>query len=215
LTEFAKFPLWLEFTGLPEFISKKAKPVGWVLFKKLIELDCYYNSIPDVFEISVSELSQRTGIESSMIPKLIEKLNKLKYIGYFLPDNEDEKGMFKIIQPIKTPIKPEEIDLKANPQLKIIFQGKLRYYHLDTEQDKVDYKNKKLSRIVDLYMTHFGGKINTFILDELIIINNKFPLRLIEQIFAIAVKNEIFNLRWIVQQLYKEMKKCQKQKVKI
>ena len=215
MTEFAKFPLWLEFTGLPEFVTKKAKPIGWVLLKKLIELDCFYNTDPDVFEISIAELSQRTGINSTQIPKLIEKLHKLKYIGYFLPDNEFEKAMFKINQPIKTPLKPEEIDFKSNPQLKMIFQGKLRYYHLDSEQSKIDYKNKKLNRIVDLYMSHFGGKINTFILDELVIIDNKFPLRLVEQVFAIAIKNEVYNLRWIIQQLYREMKKWQKQKSKV
>ena len=106
----AIFPLWLEYSGLPAHLNKKPRGAAvWLVFKKIVELDCEQNVNPDVVEITISELGQRTGLEPAIVERAIKKLKKEKVLGCFLPDSPEETALLKINVPLKCPVSVEHI----------------------------------------------------------------------------------------------------------
>lgn len=208
----ASSPLWLEYSGLPALLLQTTKSVaGWLLYKKIVELDCGKNSFPGMVEVSLEEISERTGIVPGTSRKLLEILRKKKLITLFLPDNDEEEVLIRLICPQPTPISAETL-CEERPDL---FPGpveKMRYARETmalTEEGSCndDSSSAVLQEIVDMYFDTVGMKMNVFILDELRIIAEKFPIDSVRAMFRRARQNEIHSLHWIVSELIKQRKK--------
>jgi len=202
-------PLWLELSGLPALLSKKTKgSAGWLLFKKISELDCERNTAPGTVEIPLGELENRTGISSDAARKVALSLRKLKILASFLPDNDEEAALFRIITPLITPISAEEIR-NANPRL---FEQGLEYFRyvddcVAISENEISADNTDLKEVVDLYFDGIGLKMNAFILDELRMLPQRFSMPEVRNVFRRARKNEIRSLHWVIQELVRSRTK--------
>lgn len=198
---YARFPLWLEFSGLPEFLNRKAGKLGWAVFKKIVELDCDRNAEPGTVELSLSDLAPRLGVKSEEIRRTVEKIRKAKALRLFLPENDEETALFEVRQPLPCPIPPDEV-LRRRPHPGLGESASLRYSKpssaAKTENPKV------VEEIVDRYFSTIGLKMNSFILDELRVIAGRFSQEQLRRAFDRAEKLEIRSLRWVVRELYKE-----------
>lgn len=204
-------PLWLEFSGLPALLAEKTRgPVGWLMFKKIIELDCERNSAPGTVEISLEELELRSGAAASKLRKAAPALRKLKLLAFFLPDNDEEAALFRVVTPLETPVSPEQIRA-AEPHL--FEEAELYFRYFDdcaaADQDELPVDDNDLKKVVDLYFDVVGLKMNVFILDELRMLPQKFTMDEIRAGFSRARKNEIRSLRWVIQDLVRRRKKTE------
>jgi DNA replication protein DnaD len=193
----AEFPLWLEYSGLPNYVSSKVRKDAWCVFKKIVELDCAVNIEPGVVEISIDDLSLRTGIQPEMLVKCLEKLKKKKLVACFVPDNTEEKALFRVVFPMETPLSPEEIKEKWPD---IFPPGKDFFRYLDQNQIGAE-DDEILHEVVDAYFNTLGLKMNLFILDELRLMRQRFELSDIKKAFKSANKNNAKSLRWVIRQL--------------
>lgn len=203
-------PLWLEFSGLPRLLTEKCRgSAGWLLFKKIVELDCERNSAPGTVEISLEELEERCGLPPDKARKAAAVLRKQKMLAFFLPDNDEESGLFRVVTPLETPVAPDALR-QSHPHLFEHAEVRFRYVDDcvgDEETDAAPYSDPNLKTIVDLYFDVVGLKMNVFILDELRMLPQKFSMTEIQSAFSRARKNEIRSLRWVIQELVRRKKK--------
>ncbi len=199
---------WLELSGLPAEMNDRVRQHSWVVFKKIVELDCKRNRRPEAVEISLGELGSRCGLDPERVGKIAEALSKKKYLACFIPDNEDESGLFQVRVPIRTPRSAEEVALAAtDPQLRD--PATFRYA---TADDAEAPDESKVQHIVDLYLNSLSQKMNSFIVDEIEIIAQRFPLGTVEKMMRRASKLEIRSIGWVTRELIREAKKTSKKK---
>ena len=204
-------PYWLEYSGLPQFLAEKSRGgPAWLVFKKIVELDCERNSAPGTVEISVQELEIRTGLSSEKLRKAAPLLRKLKLIAFFLPDNDEEAALFRVVTPLATPRSAEEI---RKTHTHVFAQGGEYFRYIDdcieAADDALPASDPDLKAVVDLYFDVVGLKMNVFILDELRMLPQKFSMQEIRSAFSRARKNEIRSLRWVIQELVRRRKKTE------
>lgn len=196
---------WLELSGLPaELNSIRAN--AWTVFKKIIELDCRRNRVPDAVECSLGELGERCGLEPEKVARIIEALRRKKHVGCFLPDNPDEPGLFKIQIPVKTPRSAEEVALHASdPHLR----DPTAYRYL-TKPAQSSPDVEKVQKIIDLYLNSLSQKMNSFIVDEIEILSRRFPLEAIELAIRRAARHEIRSIGWVAKELIRDSSRPKK-----
>ena len=200
---------WIEWSGLPMALNQ-ARSGAWPVFKKLLELDCRAHQSPGTVEISLKELGERCGTPPEAVAKIIEVLRKKKYLRYFLPDNEEEAGLFEIRFPLKTPIPYEEVArLVTDPHLR-----DASTYRYATEPQAVELDEKKVQEVVDLYFNHLSQKMNAFILEQIEIAARRFPLDQIRHTIERAARHELRNMGWVLKELIRDHAKTEKEKKK-
>ncbi len=202
-------PMWLEYSGLPEHLNAKIKGgAGWIFFKKIVELDCDRNSAPGTVEISLSELQKRCGVAPNQARRAAAALRKMNLMACFLPDNDDEAALFRLVTPLQTP-RPPELIRKEDPHLFEHAGDFLRYYDdcLHNQKDDLPTNDPALKETVDLYFDAISLKMNVFILDELRMLPQRFEMQEVRSVFRQARKNEIRSLHWIMQELVRRRKK--------
>jgi hypothetical protein len=196
-----KAPLWLEFSGLPQLLAEKVRGgIGWALFKKIVELDCEANPEPGTVEITLAELSARCGASPATAHKALLAMRRLKLVACFLPESEEEVALLRVRAPLQTPLSIDRIKA-AHPRLFLDTPQYFRYvdeYQPEPEDSAAD---PDLQEIVDLYFNTVGVKMNAFILDELRLIRNRFPIDQVRRTFRRAIQNEIHSLHWVVKEL--------------
>ena len=104
------YPRWIEFSGLPKHLNDTCGKQSWSVFRKLIELDCFYNSqAGQEYNISKKVLTAVTGLTSGVLEGCLKKMAAEKYICY----SEQNKTTYfiSIIIPLHTPIHLEDIDI--------------------------------------------------------------------------------------------------------
>ncbi len=100
----SRFPRWIEYSGLPAFLSRKYGVATWLVMKKIIELDCLENETAGVFfEFRIDELHEITGLTRQTLHKVLSTLKKDGYIDYLTVKGKNSITKFKIITPLKTP----------------------------------------------------------------------------------------------------------------
>lgn len=190
---------WIELSGLPAELNAM-RAGAWPVFKELMELDCRRNRTPDAVEISLGELAARCGLEWDKLAKLLEALRKKKLLGCFVPDNPDEPGLFQIRVPIQTPKSPEEVSrVTSDPHLRD--PTSYRYTRAETEKAPDE---KKVQRIIDLYLNTLSQKVNSFIVDEIEMLAQRFPIEAIESTIERAARHEIRSLGWVAKELIRD-----------
>ena len=202
----AEFPLWLELCGLPQYVYEKVRKDAWIIFKKVVELDCFANIDPGIIEISLNELANRTGLPGETVGKCLLALKKKKLISCFIPDNAEEKALIRVALPLPTPIAPK--DLKK--QRTDIFPPGKDFFRYADQRTPIPQDDATLSEIVDLYYNSIGLKMNFFILDELRLMRQRFELSDIKKTFETARQIGGKNLNWVMRQLLAGSKKDDK-----
>ncbi|HBF35050.1 TPA: hypothetical protein DDW35_10870 [Candidatus Sumerlaeota bacterium] len=206
----ATSPLWLQHSGLPQWLNDEVHKNAWLVFKTVVEIDCLRNAKPDSIEIPPSEIAKFCGLEPKSVMRILEGLRKKKCLALFLPDHPDETALIEIKTPLPTPRLITEVldEFPFNCQES---GTQYRYAIVDTVPEKVISAGKReLQRVVDLYLNTIGFKMNTFILDELRLLCQRFEPEDVEKAFTRAAKNDIRSLGWVAKELYRVNKKRSK-----
>lgn len=192
------FPAWLLYSGLPARLNAKARIGAWAVFKEIVELDCERHAHPGAVEISVAELSERTGLAPATLRRTLDGLRRAKALLVFLPESDDEPALFQVRVPLETPLSLAEVAAKR-PELRLLEPGANdRYARVDEE---VDPEDPAIRSVVDLYFNLFSLRMNSFILDELIFIARRFPRAEIERVFRQAAHLNRPTLGWAAREL--------------
>jgi hypothetical protein len=205
----AQFPLWLEFSGMPQAAAERTKgAAGWLVFRKVVELDIARNrSGPGTVEISLEHLAARIGIECAPVRKALGGLRKAALLSFFLPESDEEEALFRVKQPLPLVLSADEIVNRAAAQHESLPRP---WRYLDdpcAEAPEFSENDPILHEIVDLYFNAVGLKMNAFVLDELRLIRERYPTDEIRRSFRRAQKNEIRSLNWVVRELARAAKK--------
>ncbi|NQU42056.1 hypothetical protein HQ520_02140 [bacterium] len=200
-------PLWLQRSGLPEFLNSQVNRTAWLVFKTVVELDCARNARPGTVEITPFELASMCGLDAQTTVRTLEGLRRKKYLALFLPEHPEETALVEVKVPLPSPRPVEEIR-EEFPFNRLEPGVRFRYAAeagSPAEEEHREWAGGKrdLERVIDLYLNTVGFKINTFILDELRLICQRFEPSEVEKVFSRAEKNDIRSLGWIVKELYR------------
>lgn len=196
---------WLEWSGLPTCLNK-ARSGGWVVFKKLIELDCRAHRHPGAVEVSLEELGERCGLTPDVVERVLKALQRKKYVRIFIPDNPEERGLFEIRTPISTPIPPKEIaERTSDPSLRDPTQYR---YAFETDEAPIDVN--KVQQVVDHYLNYMSQKMNGFILEQIEIAARRFPLESILGTIERGARHDVRAMGWVLKQLIRDHAKKKK-----
>lgn len=201
----ARSPLWLQYSGLPEWLNQKVSRSAWTVFKTVVELDCARNSKPATVEVTVAQLARLCGLDAPVVARTLEGLRKKKCLALFLPEHPEEEALVEVKTPLPLPRPLEEIRAEF-PFNRLDRKVRLRYGQEEgrEEGDRESRPAPALQRVLDLYFNQVGFKMNSFILDELRLVAQRFPLEAVEKTFARAAKHDIRSLGWVVRELYRE-----------
>lgn len=115
----SRFPMWLEFSGLPSLLNKKFGPYAWPVFKKLVELDFEHGKPQNrLIKYKKSEIAERVGYDIKTIENI---MGLFEDTGYITLVSEGDESFFSISSPISTPKIVFDIDyfkggIKGAPQ---------------------------------------------------------------------------------------------------
>lgn len=195
--QWIKFPRWIDFSGLPQAIVEQYGLSGWIVFRKIIEIDCDLNLTPDWFNIDLNDLAQLTGLDHSTV---VETLSALEENNRILRLETDlQVQTVKITTPLEVPLEENEIKAKLVQDKYKIGHFVLRYY-----QD-INYM-EPVEQVVYLYQMIFGPKFNPRIAQDLEEIANFYDMAVIYDIFNQAYEKKIKSLSWVKSHLDKYMK---------
>ncbi len=193
---------WLELSGLPEQLNA-VRANGWLVFKTIVELDCRLNRQPDAVEISLDELGARCGLDWEKTAKVVLALQKKKYLACFVPDNPDEEGLFQVRVPVRTPRSADEVAMTAtDPYLRDATT--FRYVAKPVESSE---QTEKVQKVLDLYLNQLSQKVNSFIVDQVEVIAQRFPIEAIERTIERAARHEIRSIGWVAKELIRDAAK--------
>ncbi|MBD3265301.1 hypothetical protein GF373_01415 [bacterium] len=183
-----RFPRWLEMSGLPGLFAEQYGTEAWLLFRKLVEIDCDQNLTPHWFSFSLTELAEQTGVEIEQADTIMENLKQDRRIERRDDDYEIQEA--KITTPVRVVRSEKEIrERLAGEQVKSS-QHILRY-HDNTE----DYS--KVETVVYLYQMLFGPRFSPKIAQDLEELANTYDMAIIQQVFGEAFNRNIKTFAWI------------------
>jgi hypothetical protein len=164
-----------------------------------VELDCAHNRHPDAVEISLHQLGEWMGLDGPATRKTVLAIRKLQLLACFLPESDEEEALLKVRTPLETPLSITQIQ-EFHPHL----FGPHTYFryvsaHPELEKSAEDSSSPPaLQEVIDLYFDAIGLKMNSFVLDELRLLCQKFEISEIRGAFHRSKKQEIRNLAYVV-----------------
>ncbi len=191
------FPRWLEESGLPERMAEEIGPQSWLLFRKLVELDCDANLTPQWFAIGLVDLVRWTGISRPRIEFLLAQMEEKEWIER--ADINFESQTCRIVTPLKVPL--DENTIRSALSGFHGFGGHfiLRYYQNIAAMNAVE-------NVIYLYQMLFGAKFSPRIVEDLEDIANTYDMGVIYDIFSEAYTKKVKSLAWIKSHLTSEEK---------
>lgn len=201
--------LWLDYSGLPALLNGY-RTHAWPVFRLIVEMDCRANRDPDAVEISLGELAERTGLDWEKVAKIVETLQKKKVLAAFLPDNPDEDGLFQVRVPVQTPRSAEEVARQTRDPL---LRDPTAYRYVRAGENP-EHHRSKVERIIDLYLNKLSHKLNSFIVDEIDILAQRFPIEAIEQTIDRAANHDIRSIGWVGRELIRDASKSKQDRLK-
>ena len=198
----------MELSGLPLLVREKTKnAAGWAVFRKIVELDCeQHPSAPGTVEVTVAELAARAGVLPEEARKVFLPLRKMKVLKCFVPDDDEDTALFEIYCPLPVPLSRREMEDLITRKTSRSGPPVLRYWD-ELTNDRNDMVDPLLQEVVDLYLNTCGTRINMFVVDELRLMRQKYPMEAVRKAFNRARQNEIHSLAWIAGQLSRTGKK--------
>jgi hypothetical protein len=191
------FPRWLEESGLPERMAEEIGPESWLLFRKLVELDCDANLTPQWFAIGLSDLVRWTGISRPRIELLLRYLEEMEWIERI--DADFESQTCRIVTPLKVPLEENTIRSALAGFHGCGGRFILRYYQNTASLNAVE-------NVIYLYQMLFGARFSPRIVEDLEDIANTYDMGVIYDIFAEAYAKKAKSLAWIKSHLASEVK---------
>ncbi len=190
----SRFPRWIEASGLPTTIRAKLGIECWVVFRKLVSLDCDKNLTPDWFVFECSTVSKETGLTEREVSS---NLNQLEQEGFIeRRDTADRVQQARIQSPL-----PYIDDLDDIRELITGGQGgrfALRY------AEPID-QLEKAQRVVFLYQMVFGPRFTPRIVEDLEEISNCYDMALIYDVFSEAHRRSTKQFGWVKSKLNKSI----------
>ena len=182
------YPSWLEESGLPGLFAETLGLEAWVLFRKLVELDCERNITPDWFSCSHETLARWTGISLHDLPARLEQLERGGWIERSAVDEFVEN--VRILTPF--PYSIDEAKIRSRLAGRGTSTGRflLRYLVDPIELNQVE-------KVVYLYQMIFGLRFTPRIAEDLEEIANTYDMGLIYSVFSEAYMKKIKTLAWI------------------
>ncbi len=105
----AASPLWLAYSGLPEWLNQQVNRSAWLVFKTVVELDCARNARPATVEVTPVELAAWCGLEAEAVMRTLEGLRRKKCVALFLPEHPEEMALIEVKVPLPTPRSSTEV----------------------------------------------------------------------------------------------------------
>lgn len=199
-----RFPRWLELSGLPVYLAEQAKgPAAWLLFRKLVELDCERNArAGGSVDASLASLHAVTGLSPDQVRKTVKKLRKAGLVRCFLPDNDEEDGLFQIIAPVPTPVPWQDVRA-THPDLGELDASAFRYATApeNAPPGGDEAPDDVMRAVVDLYLDNISMKLNAITAEELGLIARRYDLGLVRKVFARAKAKEVRTLGWVLREI--------------
>ncbi len=190
---------WLEWSGLPEELNR-LHGHAWVVFKKIVELDCQVSRRPGTIEIPVANLAVRCGLDAARTVQVVELLRREKYLRCFLPTEYDESALIEIRLPVKTPRTADEVAHDCpDPHLKN--PGMFRYADVEPEDGDDEML---VQQVIDLYMDRISSKMNCFILEQIEMTASRFPMHKIRYHVERAANHNIREFGWVMKELIRD-----------
>ncbi len=104
------YPRWIEFSDLPRHLNNLCGKHAWSIFRKLIELDCFYNSdAGQEYSTGKNDLSSVTGLTKGVLERCLSKMCSEKYIKF--SGKNKNHYLISIAIPLITPISLKDIDI--------------------------------------------------------------------------------------------------------
>ncbi len=194
--------LWLEWSGLPAALNA-VRANGWLVFRKLVELDCAAHRRPEPVEVTLSELAERCGLEADAAARVIEALRKKKYLRCYLPEHPDEPALIEIRTPLPTPLQPAEVARRI-PLPTLRDPAFYRYARAEAEPAADE---RRVQDAVDLYLNHLSQKMNPSILEQIEIAARRFPEEALRLAIERAARHEIRSMGWVLKELIRDHEK--------
>lgn len=189
-------PRWLEESGLPEELNQKAGPLGWSVFKKLLEIDCERNVFPGWVAVTMAELSRWCGIDEETARITVEKLIESERIRYRPLSETADSDEYSIATPLETPLDDKEIRERLKARGWSVKPLRFRYGAPGEVEDAFQYTQ-------NLYHEVFGARMNPNIASDLREIAENFELYRIREVFEAAKRERVKSLSWVLTQLYR------------
>lgn len=107
---FDTIPRWLAYSGLPKKLNQEFGFQAWLIFSRLVSLDCRFNhGSPDWFNQGYEEIASSIGLSRHTIANYIRRFEKAKLIRVTRGKFTGSKSRFKINDFRATPISPNRI----------------------------------------------------------------------------------------------------------
>jgi len=101
---FARYPLWIRYSGLPRELG----PVNWTVFQRLLELRERFES--QKFFYALERLAETSGIKNRRnMVGILDRLAAFKLIKYQTTAGRGKATAFEIIEPLNTPLSEEDV----------------------------------------------------------------------------------------------------------
>lgn len=206
-----QFPRWIEASGFPTALNEAAGQTWcWALLRRLIEEDlARHPSAPGLLEIPPALLAAWLGIDVGKVEKGVRKLRAAGALRCFWPEHPEELGLFEILTPLPTP-KTAEALRGEDPALFDGIPWPPRY-SISAEEAAASAQatETRLKKVVDLYLSTFSMKMNSFILDDLQLLGTRYDLPLVEKAFQRAKVREGATLGWVLAEVRRELRVVQ------
>ncbi len=189
------FPRWIEESGIPALLAEQCHPQAWLVFRKLVELDCDANLTPDYFLIRFEWLSRWLGIPVDTVKKALDRLEKEQWIE--LRQIEENDAECRIEVPMQSPLTEAEIRVRLHESGVQSSRYILRYLHDIEELNRSE-------KVIFLYQMIFGLKFTPRIVEDLEEIANTFDMAVIYEVFSEAYTRKSKSLSWIRNRLNKK-----------
>ena len=188
------FPRWMEESGIPALITAQLGSEGWLLFHKLVELDCDNNLTPEWFLFRTEDLSRWTGIPITGMEDLLGQLEQHGWIERSDTSSDIQKARIQV--PLPVSIDEEAIRSRIRGEAALGGRFLFRYLQDARELDKVE-------RVVYLYQMLFGVRFTPRIAEDLEEIATTWPMEVIHDRFTEAFQKKVKSLAWIKARLHK------------
>ena len=188
------FPRWIEVSGLPEEVTQKHGSEGWLLLRKLIEMDCERNLTSGEVPYYNENIAHLTGVSESKIEALLSALDQNGWIEWNRLDSKS--GNCHIVTPLRVPKSEAEIRSALHTGGITSSNYILRYFH------DLSLLNT-MEKIVYLYQMIFGLRFTPKIVEELEEISNTYDIAVIYDVFSEAHRSKAKSLAWIRSRLQK------------
>lgn len=190
------FPRWLEESGLPETLTNECHPHAWMVFRRLVELDCGQNLTPDDIQVIYETLGRWVGLTQESLIHVLKQLEESGWITIL--QQHDDDMLCRISVPLEAPCSEavirERLQTVGVQSNNII----LRYFHDIGELNRAQ-------KVIYLYQMIFGLKFTPRIVDDLEEIANTYDMAVIYEVFSEAHSKKSKSLSWIKSQLGKKV----------